>query len=91
MSSATQQAFADALIFNPATAIITAYRPLVTTAGVAPAIAPLRPPVPVGAVVALWFGTNGDTLTRTSAHKALQAVISIRLKVLFLRFYGHCH
>jgi len=39
------------------------YNPLVVDRGTQPAVAPVRPTLPQGAIVALWFGTNAATLT----------------------------
>ncbi|KUJ15439.1 uncharacterized protein LY89DRAFT_735553 [Mollisia scopiformis] len=61
-SVATQQAFAEAAIFDPTTGTISIYHPLVIDAGTNPAAAPVVPTLPTGAVVGLWFGFNGGTL-----------------------------
>jgi hypothetical protein len=58
----SQSAFVEAAILDPATGQVSIYHPLVTTSGVAPAVAPVVPVLPTGAVVGLWFGSNGDTL-----------------------------
>lgn len=60
---AAQAAFVQAAIFDPATNKVSVYDPLVITDGTTPAVAPVVPTVPDGAVVALWFGYNGSTLT----------------------------
>jgi len=56
-------AFIQGAWFNPGTNTISAYNPLVITAGTAAAITPTMPNVPAGATVGLWFGFNGATLT----------------------------
>jgi hypothetical protein len=58
----TQQAFAEAAIYDPATGAISIYHPLVSNEGTAPAAAPVVPTIPAGAVVGLWFGFNGGVL-----------------------------
>jgi hypothetical protein len=58
-----QSAFVQAGVFDPATGRISVYNPLVTDAGTTPAAAPVRPALPPGAIVAIWFGFNGDVLT----------------------------
>ena len=63
MAVTAQQAFAEAAIFDPATGNISIYHPLVSNAGTPPAAAPIVPSLPAGAVVGLWFGFNGGTLT----------------------------
>ena len=61
-SVGTQQAFAEAAVFDPATGDISIYHPLVIDAGKTPQIAPVVPVLPNGAIVGLWFGFNGATL-----------------------------
>jgi hypothetical protein len=55
-------AFVQAAVLDPATGTVSIYDPLVTTRGVAPAATPVTPTLPAGAVVALWFGFNGQVL-----------------------------
>jgi hypothetical protein len=62
-ANADQSAFVEAAIVDPATGALTVYRPLVVDAGKRPAIAPTLPTLPADAVVGVWFGSNGDTLT----------------------------
>lgn len=78
---ADQGVFVEANIFDPATGNIQIYSPLVINAGMTSTanntnhsksggsagffIPPITPTVPNGAVVALWFGSNADTLTLT--------------------------
>jgi hypothetical protein len=59
---ATQQSFAEAAIYDPATGAISIYHPLVLDAGKTAGAPPVVPTLPAGAVVALWFGFNGGVL-----------------------------
>ncbi len=58
-----QSAFVQAAIIDPATGKVSIYEPLVIDQGTQPAVAPVVPHLPARAVVALWFGDNGNTLT----------------------------
>jgi hypothetical protein len=62
-ANAAQSAFVQAVILDPATGQLSTYAPLVIDGGTRPAVAPTAPTLPANAVVALWFGYNGDTLT----------------------------
>jgi hypothetical protein len=62
MAVGTQQAFAEAAVFDPATNTVSIYHPLVINAGTKPAAAPVIPAIPTGATVGLWFGFNGGVL-----------------------------
>jgi hypothetical protein len=62
MAVGTQQAFAEAAVFDPATGEISIYHPLILDAGKNASVAPVVPNLPAGASVGLWFGFNGDTL-----------------------------
>jgi hypothetical protein len=62
-----QSAFVQASIFDFDTGQIWVYNPLVIDQGTKPAINPVVPTIPRGAVVAIWFGFNGDNLTLQSA------------------------
>jgi hypothetical protein len=57
-----QAAFVQAAILDPAAGTISIYSPLVVDRGARPAVAPVVPTLPANAVVALWFGSNGDAL-----------------------------
>jgi hypothetical protein len=59
-----QSAFVQADILNPATGQMSAYEPLVIDQGTQPAIAPVVPTLPAGAVVGIWFGFNGTILAQ---------------------------
>jgi hypothetical protein len=67
MSRTDTQAFVQATIFDPATAQLSVYEPLVVTQGTRPAAAPVLPRLPQGAIVTIDFGFNGDSLTLVSA------------------------
>ncbi len=68
-----QAAFVQGAVLDPITGKISIYDPLVIDKGTAAAIAPVVPPIPNGAVVALWFGFNGNTLRLTSRNGSLTA------------------
>jgi len=70
-----QTAFVQGAILNPRTGRISVYNPLVIDAGTQPAAAPVVPTLPQGAVVALWFGYNGTTLSLAGPDQA-QALIA---------------
>ncbi len=57
-----QAAFVQGAIIDPRTGQISVYNPLVIDQGSQPAIQPTPPNLPQGAVVALWFGFNGNNL-----------------------------
>jgi len=60
-------AFVQAAIFDPGTGQISIYNPLVIDAGTSPAVAPAIPTLPNNAIVALWFGFNGNNLIQQGA------------------------
>jgi len=66
-ANASSSAFVQAAILDPASGQISIYNPLVIDAGSAPAVAPTVPALPANAVVALWFGFNGNDLTLQGA------------------------
>lgn len=59
-----QAAFVQAGVFDPATGQISIYNPLVINLGTTPAVTPVVPTLPNNAIVALWFGFNGNNLTQ---------------------------
>jgi hypothetical protein len=61
-SNAAQGAFVQGAIFDPATGAISIYNPLVIDKGDQPLVPPVVPTLPAGAIVALWFGFNGNNL-----------------------------
>ncbi|GAC1502639.1 MAG: hypothetical protein NVS2B12_12390 [Ktedonobacteraceae bacterium] len=67
-----QAAFVQGAIFDPATSKISIYNPLVVDKGKKPAIDPVVPKLPQGAIVALWFGFNGNNLTLKGTDNSLQ-------------------
>src|SRR3989442_218156 len=73
-SSKAQAAFVQAAIIDPATGSISIYNPLVVDQGTQPAVQP-QPPfggqIPQGDIVALWFGSNGNTLTLQDSNGSL--------------------
>jgi hypothetical protein len=58
-----QSTFVQGAVFDPMTSRILIYDPLVIDKGTRPAIAPVVPTLPKHAIVALWFGFNGNVLT----------------------------
>jgi hypothetical protein len=68
MLVATQQAFAEAAVYDPTTNTVSIYHPLIIDAGTTPAAAPVVPVIPAGATVALWFGFNGGVLKLVDAN-----------------------
>jgi hypothetical protein len=69
---AEQAAFVQAAILDPATGQISVYSPLVIDRGTTPAADPVVPVLPPQAVVAIWFGYNGDNLTLRDRRSALR-------------------
>lgn len=66
-ANTSQSAFVEATILDPATGALSVYRPLVVDTGTTPAVAPVPPKLPAHAVVGVWFGYQGDTLTLRNA------------------------
>ncbi|MFZ3189258.1 MAG: hypothetical protein WB523_20070 [Candidatus Sulfotelmatobacter sp.] len=68
-ANAASSAFVQAAIFDPASGQISIYNPLVIDAGSlpAPGAAPITPTLPENAIVALWFGFNGNNLVQQGA------------------------
>lgn len=63
-------AFAQGLILDPATGQLAVYDPLVIDEGTQPAVAPTVPTLPANAIVALWFGFNGNVLALSGGTQA---------------------
>ena len=63
-----QSAFVEAAILDPATGRVSVYHPLVIDEGTQPAVAPVRPTLPRGAVVGVWFGFQANDLTLRHRH-----------------------
>lgn len=72
-SNTDQSAFVQAAVLDPATGSISIYNPLVITQGSKPAADPVVPTLPPNAVVALWFGYDGDNLTLQANPGVLRA------------------
>jgi hypothetical protein len=68
-----QAAFVEAAVLDPATGQISIYSPLVLDQFATPAVQPVIPTLPANAIVALWFGYNGDTLSLQAADGVLVA------------------
>ena len=68
-----QSAFVQAAVLDPATGQVAIYNPLVLDQGATPAMPPVIPTLPANAIVALWFGYNGDTLTLRGATDGVEA------------------
>jgi hypothetical protein len=60
-------AFVQATILNPNTGKLSVYDPLVITQGTTPAVAPVVPVLPRGAIVTIDFGFNGTDLFQVGA------------------------
>ena len=67
-----QAAFVQGAVIDPATGQISIYNPLVIDQGTQPAVAPVVPKLPTNGIVALWFGSNGNTLTLRGTHGSLR-------------------
>ncbi len=70
-SNKFQAAFVQGAVLDPATGQISVYDPLVVDQSTQPAAAPVVPQLPQNAVVALWFGSNGNALTLVDANGSL--------------------
>src|SRR5258708_20230352 len=77
-SNKAQAAFVQGAIIDPATGTISIYNPLVVDQGTKPAVQP-QPPfggqIPQGDIVALWFGSNANTLTLQESNATLPQTI----------------
>jgi hypothetical protein len=62
-----QTAFVQGAVIDPATGKVSVYNPLVVDQGSSPVVPTVVPDLPAGAVVAVWFGYNGDTLSLAGA------------------------
>jgi hypothetical protein len=69
-----QAAFVEATVLDPATGAVSVYHPLVVDRGTQPSTAPVTPTLPAGAVVGIWFGSNGETLMLRGAPAAAKCV-----------------
>src|SRR5947209_3651055 len=68
-----QTTFVQGAIFDPATSKISIYNPLVIDRGTKPAVAPMVPTLPQGAIVALWGGSNANNITLRDTNGSLKA------------------
>jgi hypothetical protein len=64
-------AFVQATVIDPVTGKLSVYNPLVVDDGTEPAVPPVVPQLPAGAVVGVWFGFNGDNLTLRGSQGSL--------------------
>lgn len=71
-ANVAQAAFVQAAVIDPATGQISVYNPLVIDKGTKPAVAPVVPKLPAHAVVGIWFGFNGTTLTLRGTNNSLR-------------------
>jgi hypothetical protein len=60
-------AFVQATILDPGTGALAVYNPLVVTQGTRPAVKPVVPKLPAGAIVTIDFGFNGTDLIQVGA------------------------
>lgn len=70
-ANANQSAFVEATILDPATGQLSVYSPLVIDQNTQPAAAPIKPKLPQGAIVGIWFGDNGNALTLQGTNNSL--------------------
>jgi len=75
-ANVNQAAFVQAAILDLSTGQISVYNPLVIDEGGVPAAAPVVPTLPSNAIVALWFGYNGDVLTLQGQQDGVLAAAS---------------
>lgn len=72
-SNPNQAVFIQGAVIDPATGHISIYSPLVIDKGTQPAIAPVVPQLPKGAIVALWGGGNDNNTSLQGTNGSLQA------------------
>jgi hypothetical protein len=72
-TNSSSSAFVQAAIFDPATGQISVYNPLVIDQGSVPVAAPVVPKLPEHAIVAIWFGYNGNVLIQGGNAATLKA------------------
>jgi hypothetical protein len=71
-SNKVQAAFVQGTILDPAVGTISIYNPLVIDQGTQPAAQTVVPTLPQGAIVGIWFGSNGNNLTLQAANGNLK-------------------
>src|SRR5579859_1334170 len=89
-ANAGQAAFVQGAVIDPRTGAISVYNPLVIDAGTQPAAAPVVPTLPRNAVVALWFGFNGNNLTLAGDTAAGRCVVGLGAADIFGQF-SYCN
>ena len=67
-----QAAFVQGAIIDPAKGTISIYNPLIVDQGTQPAMTTVVPTLPPNAIVALWFGFNGNNLTLRGTQGSLR-------------------
>jgi hypothetical protein len=72
-ANTAQTTFVQGAVFDPATGQVSVYNPLVIDQGTQPAVAPMVPTLPQGAIVALWGGSNANNITLQDTNGSLQA------------------
>ncbi|MEY9964071.1 hypothetical protein ABIA33_002105 [Streptacidiphilus sp. MAP12-16] len=72
-ANARQAAFVQATVVDPASGAVYVYNPVVVDRGSRPAAAPVVPWLPHHAVVGIWFGFNGRSLTLRGQDDSLRA------------------
>jgi hypothetical protein len=70
-TNTASSAFVQAAILDLATGQISIYNPLVIDQNSIPAATPIAPTLPNNAIVALWFGFNGDNLVQQGASRGV--------------------
>jgi len=75
-ANAAQSAFVEATVLDPATGALSVYHPLVVDAGTRPAAPPVPVTLPARAVVGVWFGFQGVTLTLATAPADRQTCVN---------------
>jgi hypothetical protein len=71
-SNKAQAAFVQGAVIDPATGQISIYNPLVIDQGTQPATPPIVPRLPRRGILALWFGSNGNTLALQDMNGSLR-------------------
>ncbi|KAL2914257.1 hypothetical protein HK105_206202 [Polyrhizophydium stewartii] len=64
-ANADQTSFVQGAVYDPNAKTLFVYNPLVINMGTQPAVAPVVPKLPPGAIVGLWFGTNSAAIHLT--------------------------
>lgn len=72
-ANANQAAFVQAAVIDPNAGTIGIYNPLVIDQGTQPAMKPVVPNIPQGAIIGIWFGFNGNNLTLQGTNNSLRA------------------